>query len=188
MPTPPDSGASGAESSHAWNRADYVDERLKMAGAERGESRAQTLDRNVGELLQELRVAITGVQVFFGFLLSLAFTQKFDDLSRFELTVYVVTLVSCALATVLLIAPVPFHRILFRRGQKEILVVAADRLAMAGLALLAIALSSGVLLITHVVLVNWLAWTLTAMVLACCLVFWYSIPLMIRRRERNSRE
>lgn len=188
MPTPPDPGASGGASRPVPSRADHVDERLAIAGAERNESRAQTLDRNVSELLQELRVAITGVQVFFGFMLALAFTGKFDDLSRFELTVYVITLVSCALATVLLIAPVPIHRILFRRGQKDILVIAADRLAMAGLALLAIAMCSGVLLITHVVLDTWLAWTLTSLVLACCLVFWYAVPLMIRRRERNSQE
>src|SRR5436305_2800625 len=121
----------------------------------RGETLDQVLDRNVAELLQELRVAFTGVQILFAFLLSLAFTQRFAALRGFDLAVYTVALLSTALATMVLIAPVSFHRILFRRRQKAALVVAADRLLVLGLALLVPAISSAVLLILDVVLGRW---------------------------------
>ena len=92
---------------------------LAVRSAEsRGETLDQVLDRNLAELLQELRVAFTGVQILFGFLLSLSFTQRFQELDDFGLTVYTVTLLTTALATVLLIAPVSFHRLVFRRRQK----------------------------------------------------------------------
>ena len=102
----------------------------------RGETVDQVLDRNVNELLQELRVAFTGVQLLFGFLLSLAFTQRFEDIDAFQTTVYTVTLMSTAVATMLLIAPVSLHRIVFRRRQKAALVVVADKLLVLGLAIL----------------------------------------------------
>src|SRR3954465_8701888 len=85
---------------------------------ERGETVDQVLDRNVSELLQELRVAFTGVQILFAFLLGLAFTQRFSHLSGFDLGVYTVALMSTAVATMIFLAPVSFHRIVFRRRQK----------------------------------------------------------------------
>src|SRR3954464_15079291 len=98
----------------------------------RGESLDQVLDRNLGELLQELRVAITGVQILFAFLLGLAFTSRFTSLDRFEVTVYTVTLLATALATIVLIGPVAFHRLVFRRRQKGALVMGGDRLLVLG--------------------------------------------------------
>src|SRR5215213_1378558 len=118
----------------------------------RGETLDQLLDRNLAELLQELRVAFTGVQILFAFLLSLAFTQRFTELDGFDFAVYVVALLSTALATMVLIAPVSFHRIVFRRRQKAALVVVADRLLVIGLAMLVPAISCSVLLITAVAL------------------------------------
>src|SRR3954467_10172428 len=88
------------------------------AAEERGQDVDQVLDRNVAELLQELRVAFTGVQILFAFLLSLAFTQRFEQLGGFDLAGYRVALMSTAVATMVLIAPVSFHRIVFRRRQK----------------------------------------------------------------------
>src|SRR3954451_23447310 len=85
---------------------------------ERGETVDQVLDRNLIELLQELRVAFTGVQILFGFLLSLSFTQRFPGLDGFQLAVYTTALMTTARATLLLIAPVSFHRLVFRRRQK----------------------------------------------------------------------
>src|SRR4051812_42506904 len=123
----------------------------------RGETLDQVLDRNVGELLQELRVAFTGVQILFAFLLSLAFTQRFGNLGTFDLAIYTVALLSTALATMVFIAPVSFHRIVFRRRQKFALVIFADRLLVTGLALLIPAISSAVLLIMDVVLGRWQA-------------------------------
>ena len=89
------------------------------------------------------------------FLLSLAFTQRFEELDGFDLSIYTVALLSTALATMVLIAPVSFHRIVFRRRQKAALVVVADRLLIVGLALLVPAICSAVLLILDVVLGRW---------------------------------
>jgi ABC-type Fe3+ transport system permease subunit len=152
---------------------------LKTAES-RGETLDQVLDRNVAELLQELRVAFTGVQILFAFLLSLAFTQRFVTLGTFELTAYTIALLSTALATMVLIAPVSFHRIVFRRRQKAALVVVADRLLMVGIALLIPAISSSVLLVLDVVLGRWQAIVGCSMVILVALLTWYALPLAIR--------
>jgi hypothetical protein len=151
----------------------------------RGETVDQVLDRNVAELLQELRVAFTGVQILFAFLLSLAFTQRFQQLDGFALTVYATALMTTALATMVLIAPVSFHRLVFRRRQKAALVIVADRLLLVGLAFLIPAISSSVLLILDVALGRGpaiLGSSLTALV---GLLTWYALPLAIRRSGRG---
>ena len=99
----------------------------QQAADSRGETLQQLLDRNLAELLQELRVAFTGVQILFAFLLSMAFTPRFTELNGFDIGVYVVALLSTALATMVLIAPVSFHRIVFRRRQKAAFVVVLGR-------------------------------------------------------------
>jgi hypothetical protein len=154
---------------------------------ERGETLDQVLDRNLGELLQELRVALTGVQIMFAFLLTLAFTQRFTELDGFGITVYTVALMTTAFATLVLLAPVSLHRIVFRRGQKAALVAVADRLLTAGLALLVPAISSAVLLILDVVLGRWPA------IVGCCatallgVLTWYVFPWTIRRGGHGRR-
>jgi hypothetical protein len=147
----------------------------------RGETLDQVLDRNLAELLQELRVAFTGVQILFGFLLSLAFTQRFRDLDGFDLTVYTVALLSTALATMLLIAPVSCHRIVFRRRQKAALVVVADRMLILGLAVLVPAISCAVLLIVDVVLGRAAGIVCGCSTAVLGLATWYALPLAIRR-------
>jgi hypothetical protein len=112
----------------------------------RDESEAQRDDRNLAELLQELRVAGLGVQVLFGFLLSLPFTNRFDKLSPAQRDLYLASLVLAAVATALLVGPVAYHRLVFRRGQKESLVRAASVMAIAGLAAVGLAVSAAVLL------------------------------------------
>ena len=152
-----------------------------MRAAEvRGETVDQVLDRNLNELLQELRVAFTGVQILFAFLLSLAFTQRFQELDAFEI-VYTVALLSTALATMVLIAPVSFHRIVFRRRQKSALVVVADRLLVIGLAILIPAISSAVLLSLEVVLGLWQAIVGSSLTALVGVATWYALPLAIRR-------
>ena len=121
------------------------------AGA-RGETPMQRADRAYGEILQEVRVAQTGVQILFAFLLALAFQARFAAITGFQRAVYVVTLMLCAAATALLIAPAAMHRVLYRRRLKQHLVRVASRLALAGLALLLLSLVSAVLLIMDVVL------------------------------------
>jgi hypothetical protein len=147
----------------------------------RGETLDQVLDRNVGELLQELRVAITGVQILFAFLLGLAFTQRFTSLDRFEVTVYTITLMTTALTTIVLIAPVAFHRLVFRRRQKSALIMVADRLLQLGLVLLVLAISSAVLLILDVVLGRWQGLLGGALIAAIGVLVWFGLPTWARR-------
>lgn len=147
----------------------------------RNESEAERDDRNLGELLQELRVAGLGVQVLFGFLLSLPFTNRFTRLSHGQRDLYLATLVLSALATALLLGPVAYHRLVFRRGQKEGLVRAASVMATAGLAVVGLAVSAAVLLVTGFVASGGLAVLITVFV--CCVfgIVWFAFPLARRR-------
>src|SRR3954469_2873240 len=122
-----------------------------IASDGRNETEAQRADRNFNELLQELRVAQTGVQILFAFLLSLPFTQRFSRITAEERVVYLATLLATALATACLIGPVSYHRVLFRQRRKEAIVEAANRLAQIGLAFLGIAVTLSVYLIFQVV-------------------------------------
>src|SRR5689334_9040206 len=107
----------------------------------RDESEEERLDRNLGELLQELRVALPGVQVLFAFLLTVAFQQRFTSLTRAQEKIYFATLISTAIAATLLIAPSAYHRLTFRYQQKEHLVFIANRLAIVGLGFLALSMT-----------------------------------------------
>jgi hypothetical protein len=163
-------------------RSRGFDHRTVVANARaRGETVDRVLDRNLNELLQELRVAITGVQILFAFLLGLAFTARFGTLGTFELAVYTVALLSTALATIILIAPVSFHRLVFRRRQKAALVVVADRFLMTGLGLLVVAISTAVLLILDVVLGTWQGVVGGGLVGLAGLLTWYALPVWARR-------
>lgn len=151
------------------------------------ESEAARLDRNYGELLQELRVAQTGVQILFAFLLGIAFQTGFTKISSYQRGIYLETLVAAALAAIMLIAPVAVHRMLFRRHQKHELVVLTSRLAATGLVFLAIAILSAVLLVLSVV-VNLTLGAVLVFVLGTVLVgLWYMLPSEVRRR-RPSRD
>ncbi|GAA3881712.1 DUF6328 family protein [Saccharothrix violaceirubra] len=147
------------------------------------ESPAQRIDRNYHEILQEMRVAQTGVQLLLAFLLTLAFTPRFPLLTAFQLQVYVASLVLGACSTALLIAPAPFHRLVFRRRLKNELVRASSRLLLAGLVLLKLALAAALLLILDFVLGRAPAVTVTAMLLAWFCFWWYVVPLRYRSRS-----
>lgn len=147
----------------------------------RGETLDQVLDRNVNEVLQEIRVAITAVQVLFAFLLTLPFQSRFADLAVFGTTVYAVTMISTGLATVVLIAPVSFHRMLFRRRQKAAIVRFADRSLMIGLGLLLVGVLSAVLLVLDVVLGRWPAVVVCSAIGVVGLITWYGLALRQRR-------
>jgi O-antigen/teichoic acid export membrane protein len=172
--------ASGADAGTRSHGLFHPTAAVRSAQA-RGETLDQLLDRNLAELLQELRVAITGVQVLFAFLLGLAFTPRFDGLDAFALTVYTVTLLAAALATVVLIAPVSFHRLVFRRRQKAVLIAVADRMLVVGLALLVLAISSGVLLVLDVVLGRGPGLVGGGAVLLVATGLWYGLPVWARR-------
>jgi MFS family permease len=147
----------------------------------RDESEAARLDRNLAELLQELRVAGLGVQVLFGFLLSLPFTSRFSQLSPGQRNLYLATLVLAAVATALLLGPVAYHRLVFRQGQKERLVRAASAMAIGGLITVGLAVSAAVLLVTGYVTSALPAALITAFVTGVFGLLWFALPLTRRR-------
>ncbi|MBB3085344.1 DUF6328 family protein [Geodermatophilus sabuli] len=150
-----------------------------------GESRKERVDRELLELLNELRVALPGVQFLFAFLLVVPFQQGGDDLTDFQRDVYFVTLLAAAIATGLLIAPAAQHRVLFRQRDKENLLRRSHRSAFAGLIVLAIAICSAVLLVTDVVFDMTQAWV-TAGVVAVLLGWWWiAVPYWQRGRKKQ---
>ncbi len=146
----------------------------------REESEDQRLDRNLGELLQELRVALPGVQVLFAFLLAVPFQRNFTEISPFEEKVYFATLLCTALSAALLISPTAYHRLTFHLQQKRELVYLANRLAIAGLGFLALAMSGAILLITDVLFGGLATWFFTGASLLTFALLWVGLPL--RRR------
>jgi hypothetical protein len=148
-----------------------------------GESEAARLDRNYGELLQELRVAQTGVQILFAFLLGIAFQQQFQKIESYQRGIYLITLVAAACAATMLIAPVAIHRMLFRRHQKNELVMMTSRLASVGLVFLAIAVLSAVLLVIDIVVNLTVGIVITAVLALLVVGLWYLLPLDFRRRH-----
>jgi hypothetical protein len=145
------------------------------------EDPAERLDRNYSELLQELRVAQTGVQVLFAFLLGIAFQQRFAGLEWYQRGFYLVTLTSSALAAVLLIAPAAIHRMLFRRKLKDELVTMTSRLAATGLFFLAVAVSTALLFVLDVVINLGVAIGVVLPLLVVLATIWYVVPLRVRR-------
>ena len=158
----------------------------KGAGAAgRDESEADRLDRNYNELLQELRVAETGVQILFAFMLSIAFQQRFQTLDDLQRTVYVITLLFCTVAIGLLVAPVAFHRLVFRHGLKDELVRITNTLALAGTSFLLLAVLSGVLLILDYVVGRTFAAVVTGVLAVLFVSLWLVLPLSRRRAEQK---
>jgi hypothetical protein len=119
-------------------------------GATREESHKERLNRELEQLLQELRVAMPGVQVLFAFLLAVPFAQRFAEVTAFQKDVYFATLLMSALASALFIAPTAYHRITFRRHEKEHLIKLSTRFAIAGLLALALAMCGAIVLVTDV--------------------------------------
>jgi Family of unknown function (DUF6328) len=148
----------------------------------RGESDVQRVDRNFLELLQELRVAQTGVQILFAFLLGLAFTPRFAALTDWQHGVYLATLVCSATSAALLIAPVGYHRTVFRRRLKARLVETGHRYAVAGLVLLLLALVGGVELAASLLIGPWAA-LLAGVLSALFATLWFLVPLWHRATQ-----
>lgn len=159
---------------------DHPEDDQRWDQSQRGETEIERLDRNWNSLLQELRVVQTGVQLLTGFLLTLPFQQRFDVLTGSMRIVYLAT-VGCSVgATVLLIAPVAIHRLLFRRHRLQALVSAAHRCAYAGLTLLGAALT-GVTVIIFVAVAGATAGLIAgACALALFAAFWWALPLSLR--------
>lgn len=149
---------------------------------DRRETPTERLDRNWDELLQELRVTQTGVQLLAGFLLTLPFQQRFVTITDSQRTAYLVALGAAIVATTLLVAPVSAHRLMFRRHAKRELVGFADRAARVGLITLSISIVSVTYLIFDVVVGRGAALTAAAAAVVVFIVNWVVIPLVVRRR------
>jgi hypothetical protein len=153
--------------------------------SDRDETPAERADRNMMELLQELRVATTGVQVLFAFLLVVPFQQRFATVSQFQEKVYFATLLLSVAATAFMIAPSAYHRLNFAQRDKRHIVEAASRLAIIGLVLLALAMTGAVLLTTDLLFQEG---TVTVAVAGTALLFatlWFVLPLL--RRAQNTK-
>ena len=151
----------------------------------RDETEDARLDRNLGELLQELRVALPGVQVLFAFLLAVPFQQNFTDISPFEKKVYFGTLLCTAISAALLIAPSAYHRMTFHLQQKRHLVFLANRFTIAGLGFLALAMTGAIMLITDVLFGPVATAVTSVLALTMFVVFWAALPLQRRGRLRE---
>lgn len=147
-----------------------------MDNVERDETPAERADRNWTDLLQELRVTQTGIQVLAGFLLTLPFQQRFSHLSSWQTSQYMAA-VSCAVgAVILLIAPVSAHRWLFRRHEKDVVVVFGDRMAKAGLVMLALTIVLTVMFVFGVVAGQIAGLVVAAAVVVAFIVLWVILP------------
>jgi Family of unknown function (DUF6328) len=149
-------------------------------GSGRDETETQRVDRNLGELLQELRVALPGVQVLFAFLLTIPFNQRFAQLTTAQERIYLGTLLSTAISATLLIAPTAYHRLNFRKQQKEQLVTVANQLSIIGLGFLALSMTGVILLITDFLFSTVVTVVCTASAALMFTTFWYALPLLHR--------
>lgn len=147
----------------------------------RNESREERADRNLVELLQELRVLQTGVQIIFAFLLGVAFTARFPQLTDTQQDVYLAALLLSVLSAAVFATPVAVHRGLFRRGRKELIVTVSTKLALAGMLLLAMALDCVVFVLVDVVLGRVAAVVVTCAGAALFGLLWFAFPWALRR-------
>jgi hypothetical protein len=147
---------------------------------ERDEGLLERADRNFTELLQELRVTLTGVQILFAFLLTLGFMPRFERVSEFQRDVYVVTLLGSALTTALLITPVAAHRLLFQSGRKAELVRTTHVCLLGGLGSLLLTMVGALLLVLDLVVGGTFAVSAAASVGAAFVALWFVLPLVLR--------
>ena len=147
-----------------------------------GEDKREQVDRELEELLEELRVAIPGAEVLFAFLLAVAFTQRFQDATSLQRNVYFLTLLLTAAATSLLIAPSAMHRVLFRDGDRRQILFTGTRMANAGLLLLLLAISGVVFLVADVLYSAAVAGVTAGLTAAWFVWFWFALPLSRKRR------
>jgi len=152
---------------------------------ERGETALQQLDRNWIELLQELRVTQTGVQLLTAFLLSLPFQQRFTHLTHTQVVIYLTAVMLSITATGLLLAPVSIHRFVFRLHERRELVKEAGYLAQGGIGVLALAITAVVTLVFDVTESDAVGYTVGALTFLALGLLWLVIPLRLRRRARR---
>lgn len=153
----------------------------------RDEDEDEKLDRHWNELLQELRIAQTGTQVLFALVLTIPFTQPFRNSGDFTHAVYAGTLIAAAIALGLFLAPVPFHRILYRQLLRDKLIAIGGLFTQIGLVFLMAALSGGMLIGLDVIIDRSAAIAIVAVLAFCFLTLWFAVPTWIRHTNRRRR-
>jgi hypothetical protein len=149
------------------------------------ESHKERVDRELIELLNEVRVALPGVQVLFAFLLVVPFQQSFAELTSLERQIYYIAFVTTAAASVLLIAPSTYHRIRFREGDKEQMLRTSNRFVLGGSLLLGVAIASVTFLVTDMVFGNPAGATAAAIAAVVVGWFWFGLPLSRKVRDQR---
>jgi hypothetical protein len=146
-----------------------------------GETESERADRNFGDILQELRVTQTGVQILFGFLLTMPLQARFETLDDVERVLLVVAVLLLAVATACIIAPVAWHRALFRHRLKKEIVDASNTFAKVGLAFLGLGIATSIVLMLDLILVRWAAITIGVALAVLLLMLWAVSPVLRRR-------
>lgn len=148
----------------------------------RQETPNERADRNWSELLQELRVMQTGVQILTGFLLTLPFQSRFADLDRYQVNVYLALVIAAVIATALIVAPVSVHRALFRKRMKGNIVTLTDRITRIALAVLALVITGVAVLVFDVVVGRTAGIVAGSAALVVMALLWVLLPEVLRRR------
>ena len=147
------------------------------------ESHQRRLARNLNELLQELRVAQAGVQILFGFLLSIVFTERYASADASIRVTHLITILFAGGAVALLTAPAAWHRLLFRRGRREDVIEAANGFAIAGLACLAVAMTGTILMLGEMIVGGWISIVMGAFAAVVFGTLWFAWPWRERGRD-----
>lgn len=167
----------------------HRDERFERPGQtarDADESERERLNRQLNELLQEIRVAMPGVQILFAFLLAVPFNQRFADTSELQVKVYLFTLICSAFASAFFIAPTAYHRIMFQQGDKPKLIRTASRFAILGLAALALAMTGAIFLVTDFLFSAITAILVTAGMFTVFTWLWFGLATSRRARGKGS--
>lgn len=159
----------------------------ELSATDADETEAARKNRNLSDLLQELRVAGLGVQVLFGFLLALPFTVRFRQLNGVDRNLYQLSLLCAALATALLVSPVAYHRWVFRRHEKDRLLRYANVQAIVGLAMVAIAVCAAVWMVLLFVGLNWPVGLLAGVTTGLFVILWFALPMLDRLEADRQR-
>ncbi|NUS09743.1 MAG: hypothetical protein HOV97_45105 [Nonomuraea sp.] len=150
------------------------------------ESHEQRADRNFVELLQGARVAVTGVQVLFAFLLTVPFSPGFTKLDQPDRWLYFAALISAAIASICYIAPTAQHRVLFRQGRKETLVRRSNTYGLLGALALAVSMTTATMLVIDYLFHSTLAWITAGVLAALAAWTWFAQPALDRNGDQSS--
>lgn len=149
---------------------------------DRTDEEQERLNRQLNEVLQELRIAMPGVQLLFAFLLTVPFADGFEDVNGFQRDLFLLALVSAGISSALFIAPAAYHRILFQRGDKPAIIAFATRSAVGGLVALAVSMLSSIFLVTSVLFDDRTAAVVTGVLAAVFAWLWFGAAWVRRQR------